>query len=298
MAKSEKSTIELRIAEITRLLFAGGEFEDIRQYASAQGWNVCDRQLRRYQERAYSRLAKICERDRKQLMGRHLSQRRALYARAIKQSDIRTAAHILKDEGMLQGLYPRFGPGGQVETSLLGPRPPISRKERFYRMLKAEAAGDKKELRLMEHLSPDGLYRFSDMCFPRQMLHILALMHVAEMLDYAGMLMMAMWRMGRDGEATGTWSIIGSCHAQRFRIQQDAWDKFTEELGVDGDQLVRDNHQGSLLELFTDQVYELATPQEEFMEILRANGGNPEKWPTVEGQVRWWKELLEEVLGD
>ncbi len=68
MAKSDKSTVEQRIGEILRLLLAGGEFEDIRQYAAAQGWKLSVRQLRRYQERAYRRLANMAYRDQKQLL--------------------------------------------------------------------------------------------------------------------------------------------------------------------------------------------------------------------------------------
>ena len=111
------------------------------------------------------------------------------------------------------------------------------------------------------------------------------------------MLMLAFWHIGRSGfDKDGTWNLIGSCHAQRFKVQQDAWDEFTRELVVDGNKLIADNHNGSLLQLFTDHIYELATPREEFLEILAANGGDPEKFPTVEGAVRWWRETLELAL--
>ncbi len=298
MAKSDKSTVELRIGEILRLLLAGGEFEDIRQYAAAQGWRLSVRQLRRYQERAYRRLANMAHRDQNQLLGRHLMQRRALYARAMKVSDVKTALNVLKDEAQLQGLYSAVkngeaSPGGN--PLLTGPSP-LSRKERFYRTLAAESKDDKKELRLMEHLTPQVCYRFADLMFARLLLHLIALTHAAEMLDYAGMLMMAMWRMGLEDDEDGTWNVIGSCNAHRFKVQQDAWEQFTRELGIDGNELIAGNHRGTLLPLFADQVYELASPQEEFLAVFVANGGKPERLPTVEGTVKWWRDLLGEVL--
>ena len=95
-----------RVNEVLRLIILGAEFEAVRQYADAQGWNVSERQLRRYQEAAYTDLARSTRRNRKQLLGRHLMQRRALYAQALKGKDIRTALQVLRDEATLEGLYP------------------------------------------------------------------------------------------------------------------------------------------------------------------------------------------------
>ena len=51
---------------------------------------------------AYRRVAKIARRARVQLLGRHLMQRRALYARAIKDRGLRTALQIFRDEAALE----------------------------------------------------------------------------------------------------------------------------------------------------------------------------------------------------
>jgi hypothetical protein len=104
MSRSDKATVIQRVNDVLRLLLAGAEFAEIRQFASAHGWNVTDRQIRRYQEAAYRRVAKIAQRDQVQSLGRHLMQRRALYARAVKNNDLRTALQILRDEAALQGL--------------------------------------------------------------------------------------------------------------------------------------------------------------------------------------------------
>jgi hypothetical protein len=298
MAKSDKSTVELRIGEILRLLLAGGEFEDIRQYSAAQDWKLSNRQLRRYQERAYRRLANMAHRDQKQLLGRHLMQRRALYARAMKVSDVKTALNVLKDEAQLQGLYSAVKNGEGAGQPLLAAPGPISREERFYRTLSAEAKGDEKELRLMEHLTPEYRYRLSDLTIPRLLLHLIAMTYVSTQLDRAGMFFMALWRVQANDDPDGTWDLIGGCHAYRFRIEVDAWEAFTAELGVDGRKLVEDNHQGTLLPLFEDQIYERAPTHEEFVARYQAEGGELDRLQTAEQIAEQWRRLLRQVLDD
>lgn len=298
MAKSDKSTVELRIGEILRLLLAGGEFEDIRQYSAAHDWKLSVRQLRRYQERAYRRLATMAHRDQKQLLGRHLMQRRALYARAMKVSDVKTALNVLKDEAQLQGLYSAVKNGDGAGHPLLAGPGPISREERFYRTLSAEAKGDEKELRLMEQLTPEYRYRLTDLMIPRLVLHMIAMTYVGTQLDHAGMFFMALWRVQADDDADGSWDLIGGCHAYRFRIEVDAWDAFTADLGVDGRKLVEENHHGTLLSLFEDQIYERALPHEEFIVSYQAAGGNPDRLETAEQIVAQWRRLLRQVMQD
>src|SRR3990172_1628008 len=106
VAKADKTTVNRRIQDVVRLLLAGAEFAEIRQYASDQDWKVSDRQVRRYMEAAYRRVARVTKRNSTELLGRHLMQRRALYARALKGNDLRTALQVLRDEASLQGLYP------------------------------------------------------------------------------------------------------------------------------------------------------------------------------------------------
>ena len=105
MAKSNKATVSRRVLEVLRLTLAGAEFPEIQQYASEKGWDISERQLRRYLELAYQELGETAQRDRQQLIGRHMMQRRALYARALKANDIRTALQVLRDEAALLGLY-------------------------------------------------------------------------------------------------------------------------------------------------------------------------------------------------
>jgi hypothetical protein len=110
------------------------------------------------------------------------------------------------------------------------------------------------------------------------------------------MVFMALWRIQANDDEDGTWDRVGGCHAYRFKVEVDAWDLFAKELGVDGQKLLRDNHRGTLLELYTDQVYEIALGREDFLEYFVKHDGDPAKLPTGEGSAREWRTLLRKVL--
>ena len=103
--KSTKETVRQRVDEVLTIRLQGAEFADIRQYAAEKGWNVSDRQLRRYVDWSDSRLAKTLEKDRAKLLNRHVAQRRALFARCMAVSDYSNARGVLADEAKLLGLY-------------------------------------------------------------------------------------------------------------------------------------------------------------------------------------------------
>ncbi len=105
MSRSDKATLDHRIEEVRQMMIAGASFPDVQKYADQQGWQVSRRQLRRYQDKAYQRMAKLTERNRAELLGRHLMQRRAIYARCLKAKDYRTALAAARDEAALLGLY-------------------------------------------------------------------------------------------------------------------------------------------------------------------------------------------------
>ena len=84
MAKSSKATFAIRVNDVQRLILAGAEFLDIQKYAADNGWNVGDRQIRRYLKSANRRFAKATRRNHVQLLGRHLMHRRTLYAPCCK----------------------------------------------------------------------------------------------------------------------------------------------------------------------------------------------------------------------
>ena len=83
---------------------------DVREYAREKQWDVCDRQLRRYIDRADKLLTRQLEKDRDKLFARHIAQRRALYARALNAADYSVALRVLDSEAELLGLFPEKTP--------------------------------------------------------------------------------------------------------------------------------------------------------------------------------------------
>src|SRR5271166_6581890 len=106
MAKTSKFNQESRITEVMQLILQGAEFNEIRQYAAAKGWDLTDRQVYRYIGAAYERTTEVLKHKQEELLSRHLMQRRGLYTRCLKANDLRTALAVLHDEAQLLGLYP------------------------------------------------------------------------------------------------------------------------------------------------------------------------------------------------
>jgi len=104
--KSDKAETARRVEEVLRVRLDGAQFHDIVQYGSEQGWNVGERQIRKYIARADALLVERQDKSRKKVVARHLAQRTALYARAVNAADYRTALAVLADEAKLRGLYP------------------------------------------------------------------------------------------------------------------------------------------------------------------------------------------------
>jgi hypothetical protein len=112
-ARAPDAELALRVEDVLHCRLNGGEFYDVRAFAKEKGWDVSDRQLWRYIGAADRLLEQSLERDRDKLFRRHLAQRRALYARALNDGDLRTALAIARDEAELHGLYP----GKKVQLS-------------------------------------------------------------------------------------------------------------------------------------------------------------------------------------
>src|SRR5688572_16952038 len=96
--KSENAEVARRVEEVFRIRLDGAQFHDILQYASEKGWNVTERQVRTYIQRADELMVERLEKNRKRVMARHLAQRQALFARAVNAADLRTALAVLADE--------------------------------------------------------------------------------------------------------------------------------------------------------------------------------------------------------
>ncbi|HEX5273161.1 MAG TPA: hypothetical protein VFW33_21845 [Gemmataceae bacterium] len=117
--KATKAQVEARVTELLRIRLDGAEFWDIREYVREKEqedgslWRLAedqkplsDSQLWRYLARVNQAIAQSSRASRKKLIRQHQAQRRALYAKAVAQGDIRAALACKRDEAELLGLYP------------------------------------------------------------------------------------------------------------------------------------------------------------------------------------------------
>lgn len=115
--RSTNDELASRIEAVTRYRLAGASLADLRQIASESGWQVSERQLRRYVEQSDEVLASHVEKRRDRLLNLSIGRRELLYAKSVELGDYRTASAILKDLDTLLDLYPaakhqHSGPGG------------------------------------------------------------------------------------------------------------------------------------------------------------------------------------------
>ncbi|TWU04184.1 hypothetical protein CA54_60660 [Symmachiella macrocystis] len=231
---ASKSVIKSRVQEVLRLILAGAEFPEVRQHATQQGWELSDRQVRRYIEAAYRQFTKLTVRAVEQLLGRHIMQRRSLFARALKNGDLRTALAVLQDEAKLEGLYPpsKIAPTTPDGRQPYAPHCSIELQERLPRLVIAQSNHDDAEMRLLEQASPRKFYAAPDIAMPLQRLNVMALIYVNEQLEQAGQLLHAFAMTNWEGDPDGVWNAIAAAAAYRFRIGKLAWEEFTTEIGV------------------------------------------------------------------
>lgn len=294
IVKSDMATVRRRVNEVLRILLLGGDFEEVKQYAAAQSWNVCDRQLRRYIERAYDGLSEHTKRDQKQLLGRHLMQRRALYARAVKTNDLRAALAVLKDEAALQGLY-EFVNAEQEEKH--NQHSSIPKFDRFKRLLAAREKDDAQEITLVEESSPWIYLPMPDVRWPEMMLYTMAVVHSAEQLDHAVMAMLGLWRISLKDDRSEFWEQMATIHAWNFSVRREGWDLFVKDLGICPGWLENTSHRGSFLELFSPQLDAVSPDRAEVERVMAAMGESFDRLATPRDVARGHRQLLDEFLG-
>jgi hypothetical protein len=164
--------------------------------------------------------------------------------------------------------------------------------------LQAEAKKDDVELRLVRETAQHRWYQVDETDFPYQMLQTMALMYVAEQLERAGMVLHAAWRMTVEGDKDGMWDLIGAANAYMFRVGKEGWKQFVQGLGIDGDQLIRGNHQGLLLDLCGDNICGLPITLEHLQAAFSARGLESQEFTTADDQCRSWRRLFSQVCED
>jgi hypothetical protein len=111
--------IRERVAQVYKLRLLGADLPAIRKYAEEQGWNVCDRTLKRYIRRGDKDMALQLERRKEVLFTQHVYKRRELYARCLAVSDHSTALRVLQDEAKLYDLYPEQKPAEPKQANVI-----------------------------------------------------------------------------------------------------------------------------------------------------------------------------------
>lgn len=300
MAKSEKSIVASRVHDVLRLIVAGAEFPDIWRYAQEHRWTISQRQVRRYMARAHRLFAKSTRRDRQQLLGRHLAQRKSLYARAVKTGDLKTALLALKDEATLQGLYTPACLEEQAKFQRLrnflapGETPPLSRQVRVTRLVMAQANKDTAAQKLVEQATPRLIYTLPDTAMPEQMLHILTLMHVTEQLEAVGMVVNALYMIALGKSDLSLCAKMLAAYAYRFQIGREGWERFCKQIEVDPQYLIDSNYHGPLLAMIGDHVASLVSTSEEVRQVVFTDGET--SLVTAEHLARNWLRMFEKAM--
>lgn len=311
MAKSDKLTVQKRVQDVRTLILSGAEFASIKAFAADHGWNVTDRQLQRYVNKANKQFAKVSRRSLRSQLGRHLLQRRMLYARANKAGDLKTALSVARDEAKLQGLYPSAKivpatPDGDHASA--GPvEPPLDRRQRLVRMLQAEARGDKIELKLLAQVAPQRVYRMPDTQLPLAMLNTLALAYVNRQLEFAMTYLHAvhcsMLELVDAAEPTEddpaddlSWDEIASVFGHQFRIGEAGWQMFMRELGLERDALTSGNYDGCMLAIAREALGDAEVSADDLAVVARVANCSVEQLPTSADVCRRWQKQLSHVL--
>ncbi len=292
MVKSTRIEYEQRVQAVLRLLVANAQFSDIRQHSQQQGWNVSDRQLRRYIDEAHSELAEMSQRNRKQQYGRHVMQRQMLFTQALKKGDLRTALRAAQDEAKLQNVYSDGKPvtPQREHSGMPAGSSPLSCRERVVQMLDADSRDDQQQIRLLDQVAPRMSYAFPDTRIPLLGIHLMCLIYVNEQLEAAGMVLHAFWCGTMiDPDHDEYWNSMANCSAYRFRIGEQAWREFTEEFNIDGHELVQQNHVGWLLEFSADNICRLAPSEEELRLVL---DDDEVELLTAEDLAESWREMF------
>jgi hypothetical protein len=122
--RSTKREVNERVTAFYKLTLKGAEFSILRQFAAKKGWDLSDRQIRRYQRMAMDRFAKFRDRNSSLLPDRQIMRKGLLFRMAVKAKDVLAALAVEKDLQKLLDLYPKKQPPLPPLEMILGLLPP------------------------------------------------------------------------------------------------------------------------------------------------------------------------------
>jgi hypothetical protein len=130
MARPEQVIAEQRVAQIVRLRICGENSARCLQHAQEQGWDVSQRTVFKYIERADNLIAKQVERRQQQFIAWGVNQRNKAVDIALERGELEVALKIMQDREKLLGLYPSEkapAPPVQVNNVI----PPLTESQRI-----------------------------------------------------------------------------------------------------------------------------------------------------------------------
>jgi hypothetical protein len=181
--------------------------------------------------------------------------------------------------------------------------PTLTTRERMRLVRAAETREDVAEVTRLRLLSPTHTLQLPDYLLPSLKLDILALIFASEQLEsLAGYWHATRRSVDAQDERPAEWAMLADSAAYRFAVGQRAWDRFCRSVGADGEQLVRSNYLGFMLDLCGATLCELAPTREQVREQWRRHGheGEPitedelyQSWCRLFGS--WWAQFSREV---
>jgi hypothetical protein len=136
-----------------------------------------------------------------------------------------------------------------------------------------------------------------DVRWPEMMLYTMAVVHSAEQLDHAAMVLMGLWRISLNDERSEFWEQMATIHAWNFSVQREGWDLFVKDLGVCGGWLENTSHRGSFFEFFSPQLDAVSPDRAEVERVMAAMGESFERLATPRDVARGHRRTLDEFLG-
>ena len=304
--KVSKQVFDRRINDITRLLVAGGEQAEVKQLATEQNWGVTSRQIKRYINLAYRRMAKLSAREKEQLRGRHLAQRRALYARCVKNNDLRGALAAVKDEANLQGLYEscegEFVDRNKVNENAAGrslAKPVLPLLDRTIRLIAALSRKDESGVTIIESISPVYHARIPDISFARSIIPCQGAEYLLRQFEYLINFFFYSWMSTRelDPQTHSAINVLIEQQCYQYRLTKEAFVQYTKDLGIDPDYLIKGNYSGDVFEMFEEYILEFAPTDHQFNATREIEGFTRLDFPPVEYYVEKLHQDLERRVG-
>jgi hypothetical protein len=290
MSDSEKTTDRRHLEEVMPLLQAGADLTGIQKHAAEHGWSINREELQRCLRMAHQRPARGAKGapesfDPESLKG------------TVVQEVLRALSRRVGLDRFFEPSKPASPANAKGSKANADSSSPLTRRERVVRRLIAEAKDDQVEVRLVEHATPFQLYRWRDTTLPIQLLNILTLDYVAEQLDRAAMVANALFCSAEEPDDT-FWDFIGLVNAYAFRIGQEGWQQFAQELGVDADYLVDRNHRGVMLQAYSQKICGIAPSLEEVRTLFAEAGYPVERINTAEDVAQGWRDAFLPILGE